>query len=120
MSNLTCPKCGGSDAFISQRNIVKGRGIYQSGKMRGVPVCRVCNEIMHSSDSFKQIQKMRYSTKDTTLYAISIAFILVAIFSSGTLFWICFVIPFPIWIYLYRTWNKRNRDVIRRTQENKD
>ena len=49
MSNLTCPKCGGSDSFISQRNIVKGRGMYQSGKIRGVPVCRVCDEIMTGS-----------------------------------------------------------------------
>ena len=49
MSNLTCPKCGGSDSFISQRNIVKGRGVYQSGQMRSVPVCRVCDEIMTGS-----------------------------------------------------------------------
>ena len=121
MSNLTCPKCGGSDSFISQRNIVKGRGIYQSGKMRGVAVCRVCDEIMHTSDSYKQIQKMRYTTQDKTLYAISIIFVLVAIFTPGsTLGLICYVIPFPIWIYLYRTWNKQNREVIRRTQENKE
>lgn len=46
MSNLTCPKCGGSDSLISQRNIVKGRGIYQSAKIRGVEVCQVCDEIM--------------------------------------------------------------------------
>lgn len=49
MSSLTCPKCGGSDSFVSQRNIVKGRGVYQSGKMRGVAVCRVCDEIMLGS-----------------------------------------------------------------------
>ena len=46
MSNLTCPKCGGTDSFISQRNIVKGRGIFVSGKMRSVAVCKVCDEIM--------------------------------------------------------------------------
>ena len=48
MSNLTCPKCGGSDSFVSQRNIVKGRVIFVSGKMRSVAVCRVCDEIMRS------------------------------------------------------------------------
>jgi hypothetical protein len=48
MSNLTCPKCGGSDSFVSQRNIVKGRGIFVSGKMRSVAVCRACDEIMRS------------------------------------------------------------------------
>ena len=46
MSNLTCPKCGGSDSFISQRNIVKGAGIFMRGKMRSVAVCKVCDEIM--------------------------------------------------------------------------
>lgn len=46
MSNLTCPKCGGTDSFVSQRNIVKGRGIFVSGKMRSVAVCKACNEIM--------------------------------------------------------------------------
>ena len=46
MSNLTCPKCGGTDYFVSQRNIVKGRGIFVSGKMRSVMVCKVCDEIM--------------------------------------------------------------------------
>ena len=46
MSNLTCPKCGGSDSFISQRNIVKGAGIFMRGRMRSVEVCKVCDEIM--------------------------------------------------------------------------
>ena len=46
MSNLTCPKCGGSDSFVSQRNIIKGRGIFVSAKMRSVAVCKVCDEIM--------------------------------------------------------------------------
>ena len=46
MSELTCPKCGGSDSFVSQRNIVKGRGIFVNAKMRSVAVCKVCDEIM--------------------------------------------------------------------------
>jgi len=46
MSNLTCPKCGGSDYFESRRNIVKGMGWAQRGSLKYVPVCRVCDEIM--------------------------------------------------------------------------
>jgi hypothetical protein len=46
MANLTCPKCGGSDYFLSKRNIVKGMGWAQRGSLKSVPVCRVCDEIM--------------------------------------------------------------------------
>ena len=46
MGNLTCPKCGGSDYFLSKRNIVKGMGWAQRGSLKSVPVCRVCDEIM--------------------------------------------------------------------------
>ena len=76
MSNLTCPKCGGSDSFVSQRNIVKGRGVYQSGKMRGVWVCRVCDEIMSGSNvAISPEQAM----KKIRLYLLSIALITVSI-----------------------------------------
>ena len=44
--NYVCPKCGGSDYFMSQRNVVSGIGIYQSAKLKSIPVCRVCDEIM--------------------------------------------------------------------------
>jgi hypothetical protein len=46
MTSLTCPKCGGSDYFLSKRNIVKGMGWAQRGSLKSVPVCRVCDEIM--------------------------------------------------------------------------
>jgi hypothetical protein len=46
MTSLTCPKCGGSDYFLSKRNIVKGMGWLQTGSLKSVPVCRVCDEIM--------------------------------------------------------------------------
>jgi len=46
MQDLTCPKCGGSDYFLSKRNIVKGMGWAQRGSLKSVPVCRVCDEIM--------------------------------------------------------------------------
>ena len=46
-----CPKCGGSDYFMSQRNVVKGMGgIYGNrGGMKKFPVCKVCDEIMESN-----------------------------------------------------------------------
>lgn len=46
MTSLSCPKCGGSDYFLSKRNIVKGMGWAQRGSLKSVPVCRVCDEIM--------------------------------------------------------------------------
>jgi hypothetical protein len=48
MSNLLCPKCEGTDYFLSQRNMVKGMGWLQRGSIKGIPVCRVCDEIMSS------------------------------------------------------------------------
>ena len=44
-----CPKCGGSDYFMSQRNVVKGMGWAQRGSIKSIPVCRVCDEIMEGS-----------------------------------------------------------------------
>ena len=43
-----CPKCGGSDYFMSTRNVMKGRGgIYGNrGGLKKFPVCKVCDEIM--------------------------------------------------------------------------
>jgi hypothetical protein len=46
MANLICPKCFGTDYFMSQRNVVKGMGWAQRGSIKSIPVCRVCNEIM--------------------------------------------------------------------------
>lgn len=44
-----CPKCGGSDYFMSQRNVVKGMGWTQRGSIKSIPVCRVCDEIMQGA-----------------------------------------------------------------------
>ena len=43
-----CPKCGGSDYFMSNRNVMKGiGGIYGNrGGVKKFPVCKVCEEIM--------------------------------------------------------------------------
>jgi len=50
MANHQCPKCGGSDFFMSKRNVMKGMGgIWGNrGGVKEFPVCRVCNEIMSS------------------------------------------------------------------------
>lgn len=53
----SCPKCGGSDYFMSQRNVVSGIGIYQSAKLKSIPVCRVCDEIMTGSRDVEQEKK---------------------------------------------------------------
>ena len=49
MAGYKCPKCGGSDYFMSQRNVVKGMGWAQRGSIKSIPVCRVCDEIMEGS-----------------------------------------------------------------------
>ena len=43
-----CPKCGGSDYFMSTRNVMKGMGgLYGNrGGVKKFPVCKVCDEIM--------------------------------------------------------------------------
>lgn len=49
MADYKCPKCGGSDYFMSQRNVVKGMGWAQRGSIKSIPVCRVCDEIMEGA-----------------------------------------------------------------------
>ena len=49
MDEYKCPKCGGSDYFMSQRNVVKGMGWAQRGSIKSIPVCRVCDEIMEGA-----------------------------------------------------------------------
>lgn len=48
MSNLACPKCGGTDFFMSTRTVMKGiGGIWGNrGGTKQFPVCRSCDEIM--------------------------------------------------------------------------
>jgi ribosomal protein S27E len=48
MSNYQCPKCGGTEYFMSQRNVMKGIGGLwgNTGGLKAFPVCRVCDEIM--------------------------------------------------------------------------
>lgn len=57
MKEYICPKCGGSDYFMSQRNIVKGMGWAQRGSIKSIPVCRVCDEIMQGAQiGFKNME----------------------------------------------------------------
>jgi hypothetical protein len=48
MSELTCPKCGGTDYFFSKRNVITGiGGVWGNrGGVKQFPVCKVCDEIM--------------------------------------------------------------------------
>lgn len=48
MTNYKCPKCGGTDFFMSKRNVMTGiGGIWGNrGGVKEFPVCRVCDEIM--------------------------------------------------------------------------
>ena len=97
MSNLTCPKCGGTDSFVSQRNIVKGRGIYQSGKMRGFHVCRVCDEIMtgratSSMPEMSASEKRKFWFPHLALFVISLSMMLFA--PNVTFYFIGFTLAF--------------------------
>jgi predicted nucleic acid-binding Zn ribbon protein len=63
-SDLVCPKCGRTDYFLSERNVVKGiGGIYGNrGGTKKFPVCRTCDEIM--AKSAESLQKQgRIATK---------------------------------------------------------
>ena len=57
-SNLVCPKCGGTDYFLSERNVVKGMGgIYgNTGGTKKFRVCKTCDEIMAKSAESLQKQ----------------------------------------------------------------
>ena len=57
-SKLVCPKCGGTDYFWSERNVVTGMGgIYGNrGGTKKFPVCKTCDEIMTRSAESLQMQ----------------------------------------------------------------
>ena len=101
MSNLTCPKCGGSDYFLSKRNIVKGMGWLQRGSLKSVPVCRVCDEIMSRNyEVFEYLTpegkpvKGKYKFKNNKMEWV---------LASNAIFWlIAFGLTYPpIFLFLY-------------------
>ncbi len=57
MSDFRCPKCGGFDYYLSNRNVMKGiGGIWGNrGGVKKFPVCKVCEEIMDSTLEAKPI-----------------------------------------------------------------
>jgi len=79
MSTLACPKCGGNDYFLSLRNIVKGRGVYQSAKMRKVPVCRVCDEIMTGPDKMSGSESKKFYTPHAALFLATLILSLIPV-----------------------------------------
>jgi len=78
-----CPKCGGSDYFVSNRNVMKGiGGIYGNrGGVKKFPVCKVCEEIMDTIGT-KVLSKR---TKLILLCLIGIALVLVPIANLGVI-----------------------------------
>jgi hypothetical protein len=65
MSNLTCPKCGGTDYFLSKRNVITGiGGVWGNrGGVKQFPVCKVCDEIMSEE---KERPRGRFNNIDIT------------------------------------------------------
>jgi hypothetical protein len=41
-----CPKCGGSDYYMSKRNVQTGMGAFHRGEFKVLPVCKQCDELM--------------------------------------------------------------------------
>lgn len=48
-----CPKCGGSDYYMSNRHVMRGIGRLLRGGVKKFPVCKACEEIMDRSGSRK-------------------------------------------------------------------
>jgi hypothetical protein len=46
MNTFKCPKCGGSDHYLSKRNIQIGRGVFHRGVFKILPICNQCDELM--------------------------------------------------------------------------
>ena len=51
MASHICPKCGGTDFFMSERNVTTGYMFYTGGTTEKFPVCKTCNEIMTVTQS---------------------------------------------------------------------
>ena len=68
-SKYQCPKCGGTDSFMSKRTVMTGiGGIWGNrGGVREFPVCRVCDEIM---DKVKETQP-KWWRREKTWFGLS-------------------------------------------------
>jgi hypothetical protein len=108
MSNLTCPKCGGSDYFLSKRNIVKGMGWAQRGSLKSVPVCRVCDEIMDGAPvgmfswedlgSSKSSWGIRYTRNDGIIFGIALLFYASFVFVQSSITYVLMWLGLGIFI----------------------
>ena len=93
MTSLTCPKCGGSDYFLSKRNIVKGMGWAQRGSLKSVPVRRVCDEIMDGAKvgmstwedlgSASKYPPYKFTRIDYFIYGFSLISVTFSLFSEN-------------------------------------
>ena len=78
---LVCPKCGGTDYFLSERNVVKGTGgIYGNrGGTKKFPVCKTCDEIMDRSAADRE-WGLKFAKVMALVMGASLIIIFVALF----------------------------------------
>ena len=82
MTQFKCPKCSGSDYFMSTRNVMKGvGGIYGNrGGTKKFPVCRNCDEIMDRVKGFStledQLENTRNNRKLLTFLGLALFFVI--------------------------------------------
>ena len=76
MAYYKCPKCGGSDYYMSNRNVMKGiGGIWGNrGGVKKFPVCKVCEEIM---DTYAEPVMAPSATSSTLISIVALVIILV-------------------------------------------
>jgi hypothetical protein len=115
MKNLTCPKCGGSDYFVSQRNVMKGiGGIWGNrGGIRGFPVCRVCDEIM-TSRQIPEIQQARFDKTDKIQFGLVGVLILASLIPISPIMYLSITLLYAnviTWIVRRVIKSRRNRGI---------
>jgi hypothetical protein len=97
--SYTCPKCGGSDYFMSNRNVMKGvGGIYGNrGGVKQFPVCKVCDEIMNTPPGVKvQFSKrtnfLLFPGLAGAISSYSLPMDDTAVTLTITLLWVCLIL----------------------------
>jgi len=128
MANLTCPKCGGSDYFLSKRNIVKGMGWAQRGSLKSVPVCRVCDEIMDGAQvgmsswedlgrASKKSASVKFTKNDWIFFAvvISLQFFVIFLPYDSSIYTIMYILSTTLlYIFIFRVALLFVRELVRK------
>jgi hypothetical protein len=114
MKNLTCPKCGDSDYFMSQRNVMKGiGGIWGNrGGIKEFPVCRVCDEIMTGRQIFEpEIQQARFDKTDKIQFGLVGVLLLASLIPIGEIVVLCSILLVITWIVRRVIKSRRSRGI---------